>query len=153
MTDTATWALVCDAVRARIVRDLEDGALKAPGELVSRARSPHLRRFLSDPDLPGPASDLRRRGPSEHDATGPLLDDMREFGRETLIRLDRQFRAGAFRRLALFAPPRMLGILRAELPEALRGVVVHESAVDLVGLPEDALRERVLTSLEKAGAM
>ena len=148
MADEATWALVCDAARARIVRGLETEAAGAPPEFIVKARARHLRRVLCERHAPTPeGGGIGRPG-----AAGPVLEDIREFARESLMGLLGHFRAGEFQRLALFAPPRTLDVLRGEMPAPLHGAVVCERALDLVGLPEEDLRKRLVDMLGTAGA-
>ena len=143
MNGSRTWALVMNGVRARILRGVADGDGEEPYEIVSRAALRHLRDVLArkaDPDDP---SAIDRR----HMEGDPVVRDMQEFAAETGALLERHHRAGDFARLALFAEPRMLAILRSELPATLRRAIVLELPLNLVTLPEQELLQRVRTHL------
>jgi protein required for attachment to host cells len=144
MATVRTWALVLDAVRARILRDLGHRTAPAPGELVAAASARHLRAAVDDRPGRSQSSDHSGRRSAMEPATDPIRQDMQDFARETVALLETHRRAGDFDRLAVFADPRMLGILRAELPPALQAAIFLESPVNLVPLSEPALRDRVL---------
>ena len=74
----------------------------------------------------------------------PVLREMQDFAKETAEVLDRHRQAGDFARLAVFAEPKMLGILRAECPAALWATVFLDLPTNLISLPERELRDRVL---------
>ncbi len=73
--------------------------------------------------------------------------DMQDFARDTVELLERHHRDGDFDRLAVFAAPDMLIILRQEIPVSLRASVLLERAVNLIALPSDELREVVRNAL------
>ena len=137
-----TWALVADGVRARILRELEDGVPepRPHTELISRSRSQHLRDIMSDK----PASD---RSAGAGHGVDPIRQDMRDFARELVDRLNSHRRAGDFQRLAIFAAPAMLGLLREEMPRAVRDTVILERTRNLVRFDETELREIVKTEI------
>jgi protein required for attachment to host cells len=68
---------------------------------------------------------------------------MQEFARETLQDLEKHHRAGDYAQLAIFSAPRMLGILREELPDGLRSAVILECPSNFINLPEAELKEKV----------
>ena len=144
-----TWALVCDGVRARILRDLEDGDWHDPIELVSKAKSTHLRDYLSDKAGRSFASGAGGRRSAMEPGSDPVLHDMQEFAQETLGVLEDHFRQGHLTRLAIFAAPKMLGILRREMPASLNSAVILESDLNLINLPEAELRDAVIRPLGK----
>jgi protein required for attachment to host cells len=144
-----TWALVSDAVRARILRDLEGGDSNDPIELVSKARSTHLREYLSDKAGRSFASGSGGRRSAMEPGSDPVLHDMQEFAQETLSVVDDHFRQGHLTRLAIFAAPKMLGILRREMPASLSSAVILESDLNLINLPETDLRDAVIRALGK----
>ena len=119
MARQGTWALVTNGVRARILRGLEDGDSEDPVELVSKTASTHLREILSD--KPGRSF--------ESDGSGR--------------------RAGRLTRLAIFAAPKILGILRQELPTSLKEAVILQRDVNLIPLPEKELRDTMIATLRK----
>jgi protein required for attachment to host cells len=139
------WALVSNGVRARVLRGLEGTHAEDPLELVSKARSEHLLAALSDRSGDGPPAGLR--------TADPVRRDMLEFAREMLDMLERHRRAGDFDRLAILAEPRMLAILRQELPATLHKVLILERAAGLIHLSEPELRDAVRRMLRAGSAM
>ena len=150
MTKPRIWALVADGVRARVLRGLEDGAPlpSPPTELISRSRSRRLRDILAGNTDPGHVLSQAERGIASE---GPDLvrQDMRDFAHEISDRLDSHRRAGDFERLAIFATPGMLRLLRDEMSRALRGTVFLERRGNLVQYPEAALRDLVRTEIAR----
>lgn len=140
-----TWALVADGVRARILRDLEGGTPPPgpPTELVSRSRSQHLREIMSDRPGRTHASDRSGRRSAMEYGADPIRRDMRDFARDLMDRLDSHRRAGDFERVAIFAAPTMLGLLREEMPRALRDTVILERSRNFIPLGEADLRNIV----------
>jgi len=144
-----TWALVADGVRARILRALEGGMPPPdpPTELVSRSRSQHLRDVMSDKPGRTWASDHGGRRSGLECGTDPIRRDMRDFARDLMDRLDSHRRAGDFDRLAIFAAPAMLGLLREEMPRGIRATVFLERSKNLVHFAEPDLRDLVKTEI------
>lgn len=139
-----TWALVMSGVRARILRDVEDSDGEEPVEIVSKAQSTHLRDLLTDKPGRSFSSGSSGRRSRMEPGSDPVLRDMQEFAAETAEVLEHHRRAGDFERLAVFAEPKMLGILRAECPAALWSSVCLDLPINLISLPPKELRERVL---------
>jgi len=144
-----TWALVSDGVRARILRDLEDGDSQDPIELFSKAESTHLRDYLSDRSGRSFASGADGRRSAMEPGSDPVLRDMQDFAQETFSVLEDNFRKGQMTRLAIFAAPKMLGILRREIPASLNKAVILERDLNLINLPEKDLRQAVIRALRK----
>lgn len=144
-----TWALVSDGVHARILRDLEDGDSQDPIELVSKAKSLHLRDHLSDEPGRSFASHGGGRRSAMESGSDAVLRDMQDFAQETLSVLEDHFRKEHLTRLAIFAAPKMLGVLRREMPASLKNAVTLESDLNLVNLPEAKLRQAVIEAIEK----
>ena len=144
-----TWALVSDGVRARILRDLEDGNSHDPIELVSKAKSTHLREYLSDKAGRSFASGADGRRSAMEPGSDPVLRDMQDFAQETFSVLEDHFRKRNLTRLAIFAAPKMLGVLRREIPASLKDAVTLERDLNLVNLPEADLRNAVIRALGK----
>lgn len=144
-----TWALVADGVRARILRGLEGGAPlpHPPGELISRSRSRHLRDVMSDRPGRTQSSDRSGRRSAMEPGSDPIRQDMRDFAHDLMDRLDSHRRAGDFERLAIFAAPAMLGLLREAMPQALRSTVILERSQNLVQSGEAELREIVRSEI------
>lgn len=144
-----TWALVSDGVLARILRDLEDGNSQDPIELVSKAKSTHLRDHLSDKAGRSFASGADGRRSAMEPGSDPVLRDMQDFAQDTFSVLEDHLRMGHLTRLAIFAGPKMLGVLRREMPASLKQVVFLERDLNLINLPEADLRQAVIQAIEK----
>jgi len=144
-----TWALVSDGVRARILRDLENGDSQHPIELVRKTNSTHLRDYLSDRAGRSFASGADGRRSAMEPGSDPVQRDMQDFAQETLSVLQGHFRKGHLTRLAIFAAPKMLGVLRREMPASLNSAVILERDLNLINLPETDLRETVIQALGK----
>ena len=144
-----TWALVCDGVHARILRDLEDGDSQDPIDLVSKAESTHLRDLLSDKAGRNFTSGTDGRRSAMEPGSDPVLRDMQDFAQETFSVLEYHFRNGYLTRLAIFAAPKMLGVLRREIPASLKNAVILERDLNLINLPEADLRDTVIRALGK----
>lgn len=143
MLKPKTWALVSNGVRARILRGLESSAANGPEELIFKSKSAHLQKALADRSGRSFASDGSGRRSAMEASSDPILQDMHDFAQEILGVLLGCFKRGEFRQLAVFASPRMLGILRADWPPDLGQALVFERALNLVGLPEAELRRTV----------
>ncbi|MCB1334937.1 MAG: host attachment protein [Roseivivax sp.] len=152
MTRAKTWALVTNGVRARILPALEEGATAEPQELVSKAKSTHLRDILSDKAGRSFSSDSSGRRSAMEPGSDPILRDMQDFAQETLAVLGDHFHAGRLTQLAVFASPKMLGILRQEMPSDLRSAVVLERDLNLINLPEADLRETVVKAFREGAS-
>ncbi len=140
MNVSRTWALVMNGVRSRILRGLANVDGEEHVEIVSHASLRHTRDVLAGLSDP---SDQERR----YTESNAVVRDMQDFAAEIGDMLEQHRRAGDFARLAVFATPRMLAILRTELPATLRKAVVLELPMDLINLPERELRERVQSHL------
>lgn len=147
MARDVTWALVSNGVRARILRGLDDGGSGDPIDLAGRADSTHPRDMPADKVGRSFASAGGGRRSAMEPGSDAAQRDMQDFARETLDLLDRHLRAGRLTRLAIFAAPKMLGILRAEMPDSVRKAVFLERDVNLLSLPEAELRETILEAL------
>lgn len=146
MRGRTTWALVMNAACARILRDLEQREGAGPIELVSKAKSTHLRDIMADKAGRSFASDHSGRRSALEPSSNPIRRDMQDFARETLEFLEKHRRASDFDRLAVFAEAKMLGIVRQEMPASLREVTMREEAINLVSLSPPDLRAWVRTA-------
>lgn len=149
VTRQKTWALVTNGVHARILRDLENGDSEEPIELVSKSEGTHMREILSDKAGRSFASGAGGRRSAMEPGTDPILRDMQDFAHETLTVLEGHARAGHLSRLAIFAAPKMLGILRQRMPATLRRAVILERDLNLMNLPEADLRKTVVEALRE----
>ncbi|WP_116134732.1 host attachment protein [Tropicimonas sp. IMCC34043] len=147
MRGSRTWALVMNAVRARILQGVGDGDGEGAVELVSRARSTHLRDIMTDKPGRSFSSGATGRRSAIEMGSDPILRDMQDFASETAELLEKHRRAGDFARLALFAEPKMLGILRKEFPATLWATVFLDLPLNLIALSERDLRARVLEEI------
>ena len=82
----------------------------------------------------------------------PVKHDMETFARETVNALEQHHAAGDFARLAIVAEPKMLGILRKQLPPSLRDLVILEHPANLGHLSEEDLRTTLREILQSEGA-
>lgn len=149
MGGARTWALVMSGVRARILRGVEDADGEDQIELVSRAPSTHLRDIMADQAGRSFSSDGSGRRSAMEPGGDPVLRDMQDFAADTADLLEKHRRAGDFQRLAVFAEPRMLGILRHEFPATLWATVFLDLPINLVSLPERELRDRVKDHIDQ----
>lgn len=136
-----------NGVRARILRGVEDADGEDTVELVSRASSTHLRDIMTDRAGRSYSSGSAGRRAAIEMGSDPILRDMQDFAEETAELLEKHRRAGDFARLAVFAEPKMLGILRKEFPATLWGAVFLDLPLNLIALPERDLRSRVLDAI------
>ncbi len=83
-------------------------------------------------DRPGRASDRGGQGGHAYAAgQDPREHAIEHFARELAKDLGRDYRKGAFTQLVLVAPPRFLGVLRAELDELVTRTLIGTLAKDL----------------------
>ncbi|MDG4648451.1 host attachment protein [Roseibacterium sp. SDUM158017] len=143
-----TWALVTNGVRARILRGLDgSGGGEEPIELHSKAASTHLGEIMADQAGRSFASDASGRRSAMEPGSDPVQRTMQDFAREILDSLEAHRHEGRLGRLAIFAAPRMLGILRHEMPASLGETVVLERDLNIVNLPDAELRDAVTEAL------
>lgn len=144
------WALVLNATRARIVRDLDPDPERKAGELVLRAEARKLRDIMTDkPGRSFASAGGGRRSGMDY-ASDPVEEDAIAFVREVISLLESHRRAEDFHRLAVFAAPAMLGHLRKEMPRALAATVILEETKNLMQEPEQPLRELIRAEVQAA---
>jgi protein required for attachment to host cells len=137
MKPKQTWVVVADGRTALIFEDdgLAHGLRKVPGGEL-HAERPDARGLFSD--RPGRAFDSARQGRHAMEPPTSAEEQVRtRFVRTVVAWLDKPVRAGGTGRLVLIAPPKMLGDLRAALPERLSRKVVAELDKDLTKAPPD----------------
>ena len=95
----------------------------------------------------GGASDVRHgSGPQQahhHGVDGERSTEQHEltlFAKEVAQKIDGDRLKHDFERLVIIAGPKMLGLLRQQLPETCKGVIVGEIPKDLAQRGEDAIR-------------
>jgi protein required for attachment to host cells len=143
MTKSKIWALVINGMQARILRGLGNADTDDIIERSSKAQSSHLRDIMADQAGRSFSSYSGGRRSAMEPGSDPIRHDMQEFARETLQDLEKHHRAGDYEQLAIFSAPKMLGVLREELPEGLRSAVIIECPSNFINLPEGELRETV----------
>lgn len=147
-----TWALVTNGVRAKVLRGLETSAPEQLIEISTKSASPHLGEIMSDRAGRSFASDGHGRRSAMEPGSDPILRDMQDFAGEMLEMLEARHHAGEMTRLAIFAAPKMLGILRKQMPASLRGAVFLQRDLNLIGLSGADLREAVMKAIREEPA-
>lgn len=142
--------MVINGLRGHILRGMEDGFSEEAIEISSKANSTHLRDILSDKPGRGFASGDSARRSAMEPGSDTVHRDMQNFANEALDVLEAHLRDGHFNRLAIFAAPQMLGIIRDEMPLSLRKVIIFESDANLINLPEADLKEAIVGALKKS---
>jgi protein required for attachment to host cells len=119
---TATWILVADSKRARLLR----------GERTPQSR-PHLEEAASlesswvDHDR-GRPNVLASKSPRPLASRGhEEEEEIRHFARELAAWLERQLAAHQIAECTVFAPARFLGALRKEIPSRVHGSLTEHS--------------------------
>ena len=134
-----TWILVADAARARLFR-----VERPRGELIEEADFVHPEERLPEHEL-GADEPGRVRGPGGKQHSWGPDEGLREreagvFATELARHLRAAREQGRFRRLYLVAAPHFLGVLRQELDEHTRALVVDSFDKDLVRHTERDIR-------------
>jgi protein required for attachment to host cells len=132
MKKPKTWALVADGERARVLSGLEGDAPGIMLDLTTEAPTRHLGEMMADDAGRSFASTQSGRRSAMEPGSDPVRRDMQDFARATFDTLEKHRRKGAFDRLAIFAAPKMLGILRDEMPPQLKDRVILEKPANLL---------------------
>jgi protein required for attachment to host cells len=147
MRNEKQWVLVLNATNARILRNLVRGGATSGDEIVLRAESRSLKDIMSDkPGRSFSSGSAGRRSGMEY-GSDPVHEDALAFARKVVEELETLRIAHAFDQLAIFADPEMLGIIRKQLPKALKAMVnaevdknlLHESEHDLPRIVAESL--------------
>lgn len=149
MTRAKTWALVTNGVAAKIVRGLRKQDDLEPIEMATGAVSTHLRDIMADKSGRSFSSGSPGARSAMEPGADPVKRDMQDFARETLSFLDEEHRKGEFEQLAIIAAPRMLGILRQEMPSTLADAVMFEHAGNYLHVTDHELKGTVSALIEK----
>lgn len=143
------WVLIADASRARIVEHVAGGDAWQTVDSIHPeppARSAELGR-----DYPGrsfeSAGEARHAIEPKHD---PAKLQRRGFVDDLARHLDRACLDRRFDHLALVAPSRMLGELRAALSDQTRAMVRVERAKDLTKIPDAEIASHLEPILDDA---
>jgi protein required for attachment to host cells len=136
MVSRATWVVVADGARARILAgDPAAGDLElAMPELTGRGREKGADLMADRPGRSVDSSHVGDRHAMEP-PTDPKEVEKQRFVRQLADRLAEALAEGRFGRLVLVAPPRVLGELRAVLAEKVRATIVREVDKDLTWVP------------------
>jgi protein required for attachment to host cells len=136
------WALVMSATQARIITGIARGAVDDVPELVLHAEHKDLRDIMSD--KPGRSFSSVGSGRSAMEyASDPVKNAKRAFVDAAVALLHKHFAKHDFTRLAIFAGPEMLGLLRDGLPPDLEHSVILEMPKDLLHETPHDLRRLV----------
>jgi protein required for attachment to host cells len=149
MKKPVEWFLVMSETRARLVPGLPVRGVAPAAELVIRAEHRNLREIMADkPGRSFSSASAGRRSAMEN-GTDPLMHDRVEFLRQTFALVEAHRRAASFDRLVLVAGPRMLGLLRDEMPKSIMVTVSREIARNLAGLTETALPDALRREMDR----
>lgn len=121
-----------------------------PPQFVQRVEDAdaHLHNRDLKSDRPGrvfdhaPTSGGRRGGVAHHSTGGersPRKVEARRFARRIAQALEEARQLNLYDRIVVMAPPEFLGLLREEMPPAVRAVLTAEIGKDLVHEPPEAL--------------
>ena len=149
MKKPVEWFLVMNETRARLVQGLPAHGVAAAAELVIRTEHRNLRDVMADKPGRSFSSGSAGRRSAMESGTDPLLQDRMEFLRQTFALIEAHRRASSFDRLVIVAGPRMLGLLRAEMPSSLQRVISREIARNLAGLTESALPDALKREMDQ----
>lgn len=144
MRAKASWVLIADGARARIVRRRNansDTDVQAE-DLVFAIDHKKTGEIMSDRPGRSFAPEGARRSAKEY-RSEPEKDQETRFAGMLVDELERRLRAHEFEKLSIVAEPRMLGMLRQKLSPALRQTVVAEVAKDLTKLPRQELDKAI----------
>lgn len=136
MKPQRTWILIADSGRARILENAGPGS----GLKVVPGQS-HEHHIPPGHDLVSDSAPRTHesQGPGRHAMTGsedPRRKEKRHFAGELADVLDQSVQHGAFDRLVLVAPPKVLGDLREALSPRVKDKVVAEVGKDLSKTPD-----------------
>lgn len=143
-----TWLLVADGRRARVLIEPRRGAALQTPKNWALEIGPDETYDAQD----RPPRSFDRVGAGRHAMDkGRSLHEQEEenFLKRVAERITDAEKHGQFEHLAIAAPPRALGFLRAQLPPAVRARVRAETPKDVVDENTDALRERLHDMLRR----
>lgn len=129
------WYLVLNAHEARLLHSLPKALGADPGVTLYHGPDRKLRDSLKDRPTRSFASAGGGRRSGVEPGSDPLHEDARSFLAEICEDLAERHRKGGFDGLVLIGSPEMIGLWRAEAPEALASLVRQEFVRNLVPLP------------------
>ncbi len=142
MKSKVTWILVADGARARILKS--EGWGKGLIQLRhAEHEESHQRTSEQGTDRPGRTREIADGTPSAYGQTDWQRHEKEVFAGEMARQLDRAAARGAFDRLVLVAPPKVLGELRKELDDNAARTVMGEIDKDLTHLSLDELAKHL----------
>lgn len=137
-----TWIVIADGARARVLSN------EGIGKGVHQVEGADF-RMEDDRGSPGserPGRTFDSVGDGRH-AMEPPADQRRkakkQFLGELADYLKSKAQSSAYDRLVILAPPRALGDLRQQLPDAVRRLVVAEQARDLTPVPNEDIAKHL----------
>lgn len=104
-----------------------------------------LRERDREADRPG-RGNSRKGGGARHGLSPQetsVEHDARMFALRLVDELEHERIQGAFDRLAVVAPPKLLGTIKNAMPGILRGMLVATLDKDMRGLPSDLIRDEL----------
>ena len=142
-----TWILVVDRAKAVIYESRGPGIPLANIAELDNPRG-RLREREVNSDRPGRAFDRVGGGRHAHSSEEDLADhDARTFASQLVAQLEHGRSRQAFSRLVLVAPPKLLGMLRAALPEALGSLLAATLPKDIAQRDADDIRARLADTI------
>ena len=140
LQDGATWFLLADGRRARILMEVRRGAELAEVEALEISEDE-----LYDPQDRSPRS-FDRVGAGRHAMDkGRNLHEAEEakFLKRVADHVTEAEKQSSFEHLVIAAPPRALGLLREKLPAAVHARIRAETPKDVIDETPPRLRERL----------
>jgi protein required for attachment to host cells len=140
MKATRTWIVIADGSRAHVL--LSEG-IAHPLTIVPNFSFKADLPMTHDIGSSRPGRTHESQGTTRH-AYEPRSDAhtvLKEtFVNSVIVAIATARKAGAFDRLLIIAPPTVLGTMRANLPDALRAVLMGDVAKDLTTTPNHEIR-------------
>lgn len=138
-----TWIVVVDSSRGKIyVQDKHSSELQEKVDLVHPSARLHGVELSSD--RAGKHTGAFGQGQHVFDARTNVKDhEVEIFAREIAEHLETGRTSGQFQKLVLMAPPAFLGVLREQLSDGVRELVVDEIAKDLVTHSSEEVRNKL----------
>ncbi len=134
-----TWILIADATRARILKNDGPGrGIEAVEGLVFRSEHRKLGEIMAD----RPGRVFESAGSLRHGleyASDAVREDDRAFAKSLVSVLQNALGRKEYDRLVIVASNRMLGEIRAALPEKVKASVYAEIGKDLTQIPNSDL--------------
>lgn len=141
LEDGATWFLIADGRRARVLIEPRRGAaLESPRDLAMEIEADEI---YQPQDRPPRGSAPVGRSRHAIDKASLHEQEERNFLRRVAERVGEAAKHHRFEHLVIAAPPRALGALRDLLPQDAQARIRAETPKDLLDEKEAKLRERL----------